>query len=97
LEKKTQLVDGEEKENITYYFIDKENFVAIVVEQTIVAGPMAGKVSQTVMSDYQEVEGLYFPFSINQQVDGVGGSEIVISAIELNPAVEETVFMFPAE
>jgi len=97
LTKKTQLVDGKEVENIMYYFMDKENFVPIVVEQPIVSGPMAGKTSVTIMSDYQEVDGLYFAFSISQEVDGMGGNEIVISDVELNPTVDENVFAFPGE
>lgn len=95
--KKTQLVDGEEKENIIYYYMDKENFVPIVVEQPIISGQMAGQTSITIMSDYQEIDGLYFAFSIKQEVEGMGGSEIVISEIEINPTVEDTVFAFPVE
>ncbi len=95
--KNTQLVDGKETENIMYYYMDKESFVPIVVEQPIVSGPMAGQTSTTIMSDYQEVDGLYFAFSIMQEVDGMGGSEIVVTEVELNPTVDESVFTFPGE
>ncbi len=97
LTKKDQLVDGKETENVIYYFIDKENFVPIVVEQPIVSGELAGQTSVTVMSDYQEADGLYFAFSINQMVEGMGGSEIVISSVEINPDVDDSIFAFPGE
>ena len=64
-------------------------------EQEIHAGPMKGNVSQTVFSDYQEVDGLYFPISLTQQVEGMGGQEIVIESVVINPEVEDELFNFP--
>jgi len=93
--KSTQMVDGEEKENIVYYYMDKENFVPIMEEQEIFSGPMKGKISQTLHSDYQEVGDLYFAFSMTQQVEGMGGQEIVIESIELNIEIEDSLFTFP--
>ena len=93
--KKNQIIDGEEVEQVIYYFMDKESFIPIMQEQEIHAGPMKGNVSQTVFSDYQEVDGLYFPFSLTQQVEGMGGQEIVIESVVINPEVEDELFNFP--
>ena len=95
--KKTQLVDGEEKENIVYYYFDKENFVPIMQEQEMMSGQMKGQIAQTLFSDYQEVDGLYFPFSLTYQTEGGGGQTISVESMELNPEVEDSVFAFPTE
>ena len=63
-----KLNEGKEIDDVTYYYFDKENFIPIVVETTISMGPMAGKTAQTVFSDYDEVDGLYFPFSIKEKL-----------------------------
>lgn len=96
---KKQLVDGKEKDNITYYYIDKENFVPIMVETTVPAGPMAGKKSQTILSDYQEVDGLYFPHSIQEKVEGneAVSQSITFDKILVNPKVDKTLFDFKEE
>lgn len=95
--KKTQLVDGEEKENIVYYYFDKENFVPIMQEQEMMSGQMKGQIAQTLFSDYQEVEGLYFPFAITYQTEGGAGQTIEVESMELNPEVEDSVFAYPTE
>ncbi|MDX2362436.1 MAG: outer membrane lipoprotein-sorting protein [Crocinitomicaceae bacterium] len=96
LTKNTQLVEGTEVENVVYYYIDKENFIPIVVETTIMAGEMKGQVVETLFSDYQEVEGLYFPFAITNQT-AMGSFVLQIESIELNPEVEDEMFAYPAE
>jgi hypothetical protein len=48
--------------------------------------------STSGFSDYQEVGGLYFPFSISQ-----GGQPIVMKEIVLNPEVDAALFAFPEE
>lgn len=91
-----QMVDGKEEPTIAYYYFDKENFVPIVVEREIKSGPGAGMVGQTKMSDYQEVDGLYFPFSSLQGAkDQPGGQTITFKEVILNPEIDDSVFAFP--
>lgn len=97
LTKGTMLVDGEEKDNIAYYFFDKENYIPVMIEQEIMSGPMAGQKAITEFSDYQEVEGLYFPFSVTQKTESGDGQTIEFDEVELNPEVEEGFFSFPGE
>jgi hypothetical protein len=61
------------------------------------SGQMKGKISQTVYSDYQSVDGLYFAFSMNQKIKDGGGQAIQFDAIELNKEVDDKIFMYPAE
>ncbi len=95
LTKKPILVDGEDVENVSYYFFDTENFVVVQQESEMVTGEMKGEISVTMLSDYQEVDGLMFPFSISQGVKDGESQAIEIIEIELNPEVEDEMFQFP--
>ncbi len=90
-------VDGKEEENVSYYFFDTENFVPLVVQNEIKSGQLKGKVSESKFSDYQEVEGLYFPFSLTQGIKGQPGQAISIDKIEINPVIDNKEFEFPEE
>ena len=91
-----KLNEGKEIDDVTYYYFDKENFIPIVVETTISMGPMAGKTAQTVFSDYDEVDGLYFPFSIKEKLkDGEGqGQTVTMEKIEINVEEDPALFDF---
>jgi hypothetical protein len=95
LDKKTELSDGEEVPNIDYYYIDKENNVAIMVETEITSGEMKGSISQTKMSDYQEVDGVYIPFSNTDGIKDQMSQAIQWETVEINPVVDENIFVFP--
>ena len=95
LTKNPTKVDGVETENVSYYFFDVESNVPVMQESEIKEGPGKGQIQQIKLSDYQEVEGLMFPFSISQGVKGQGGQPIVISAILVNPKVDNSEFKYP--
>lgn len=97
LTKEPMMVDGKEEESVEFYFFDKESFVPIAVQSEIKSGPAKGMISQVTMSDYDEVDGLYFPFSMSEGVKGSPGAGITISKIELNPQVDDKEFMFPEQ
>lgn len=88
-------VNGEEVEDVTFYYFETENMVPIAQENEIKQGPMAGKMQLVTMSDYQEVDGLYFPFSMTQGLKGQPGSGITIESITINPEVDESKFVYP--
>jgi outer membrane lipoprotein-sorting protein len=95
LTRKPITVDGNKEENTAFYFIDAENYVTLLVEQEVKSGPMKGKISQTSMSDYQEVDGLLFPFTMGQGVKDMGSQPLQITKIELNPTIDSKTFQFP--
>ena len=95
LTKKPMVVDGEEVPNVSIYYFDSENFVPIMVHEEVMSGPGKGMIMESKMSDYQEVEGLYFPFSMTQGVNDQPGQPITIESIELNPSVDDSEFNFP--
>lgn len=97
LTKKPQIVDGKEVENVEYYYFDTDSNILIAVEAEITSGPAKGAISQAMFSDYQEVDGLYFPFSLTQGVKDQGSQPLEITKITTNPDVSGRNFSFPEE
>jgi outer membrane lipoprotein-sorting protein len=91
LTQKSVIVDGKEEPTISFHYFGEDG-VPIIVETIMNMGPAKGQMSTSGYSDYQEVDGLYFPFSISQ-----GGQPIVMKEIILNPDVDKTFFAFPEE
>jgi outer membrane lipoprotein-sorting protein len=89
------LVEGSEVPNIEYYYFDKDNFIPIMVETEINSGEMKGQISQTKLSDYQEVNGVILPFSTTSGMKDGQSQTIQFDKIEINPAVDESKFAFP--
>lgn len=90
-------VDGKMEEDVSFYFFDTENFIPLVVQSEIKSGQYKGQMSESKFSDYDEVEGLYFPFSLTQGLKGQEGQAITFDKIEINPVVEDKEFVFPEE
>lgn len=90
LTQKPMMMNGTEVPNVSFHYFDTENFVPIVVETEMREGPMKGQMGVSTFSDYQEVDGLYFPFSISMQGQGITMKEIV-----LNPEIDMAMFAFP--
>jgi len=97
LTKEPITIDGKKEDSVSFYFFDTENYVPIVVHSEIKSGQAKGKMSESKLSDYQEVDGIYFPFSMTQGLKGQPGQSITITKIELNPTIEDSAFEFPEE
>lgn len=97
LTKEPITVDGNKEENISFYYFDIDNFVPIVMEKEIKSGPSKGQIIQVKFSDYQEVDGMYFPFSFSQGLKDQEGQTFTIEKIELNPTVDDSAFEFPKD
>lgn len=95
--KKPMLVDGEEVDNVEYYYFDQESFIPLKTETEIPSGPEKGKMGITLYSDYQEVDGLYFAFSMTMKTEDTDGQLIEFETIELNPVVADDFFSMPVE
>ena len=95
LTKEPKTVDGKKEDDITFYFFDTENYVPIAIQTEVREGPGKGMIMEITMSDYQEVEGLYLPFSQTQGIKDQPSIPLIIDSIELNPTIEEKEFKFP--
>ena len=95
--KKPVKIDGKEEENFSYYFFDKENNVPIMSRSTIKKGQGKGAIVETFMSDYQEVNGIFFPFTMEVKYNGQTGQSIVLEKVEMNIDITDKDFAFPVE
>lgn len=95
LTKEPRTIDGVKTEDVNYYFFEVESFVPIGQESEINRGQAKGQIGQTKLSDYKEVDGLYFPYSMTQGVKGGEGQPLIIESIEINPTVTDADFAFP--
>lgn len=95
LTKKPMMVDGKEEENSSYYFFDKDSGVMLMSTTEAKAGPTKGMKIESLMSDYQEVNGIYFPFSMEQKVNGQTMMSMTINKIDVNGTIDDKMFAFP--
>jgi outer membrane lipoprotein-sorting protein len=95
LTKEPKTIEGKKEDDITFYFFDTENYVPIAIQTEVKQGPGKGMIMEITMSDYQEVDGLYFPFSQTQGMKGQPSTPLIIESIELNPSIDEKEFKFP--
>jgi len=85
-----------DKEDVTeIYYFDAENYVPIVVASYVRSGPAKGQESRTYLSDYQDVNGLMLPFSIESKLNGQTAQKMTFEKIALNESVNDTMFAFP--
>lgn len=85
-------VNGEIKENIEYYYFDKDNYIPVMSEGLVEEGYGAGKMTQSVYSNFEEVDGIYFPFSISNKMDGEENSSLEIKKIVINEKFSDADF-----
>ncbi len=90
--KKPTTLAGVKSDDVIFYYFETENNLAIATETEIKEGQMKGQKSTSTMSDYQEVNGLFFPFSMNQ-----GGQDMKVKKITLNPEFDEKTLEFPTK
>lgn len=88
-------VNGKEIEDVTFFYFHMEDFVPIVQDSEVKQGPQAGTIGRTTQSDYDEVGGLYFPFTLSQGMKDGPLFPFKIKSIEVNPEVDESVFKYP--
>ncbi len=81
--------------NVEYHYFDKENYVVIMTKKAISDGPQKGQDVETYLSDYQEVDGIYFPYFIETKIAGQPFSKITIESVEINPEVDMAMFDYP--
>ncbi len=90
-------VDGKSEEDISFYYFETENYVPIAMQSAVKFGQMKGMTQEVTMSDYQEVDGLYFAFAMTQGIKDGQSQPFTIESIELNPEVNDEAFAFPEE
>lgn len=87
-------VSGEDNYDLTYYF-DQEYMVPIMTMATIKSGLQKGATVETYLSDYQEIDDIVMPMFLEVKFNGSSMQRITISEVELNPEVQEELFVLP--
>lgn len=95
LEKQSVIMNGEEISNNAIYLFDKNTYLPYKRSSMADAGPTKGMSTETIFSNYKEVEGLRFPYLIEQRVNGVSQASMNFEMVEINPPIEDESFKFP--
>lgn len=86
LVKEPLTINGNKVEDISYYYFDTQNYNPVKIEGIL----PNGEPSTFRLSDYQDVQGLSFPFIIKQD-----STVIQVKSIIINPDIDGKVFEFP--
>jgi outer membrane lipoprotein-sorting protein len=83
--------------DVRTYFLDTDSFLEIKIEsQTTVRGTV--QESELYFGDYEKVDGMYFPFAVEQGPKGGSAASRVnytISKIEINLPLDDSLFAMP--
>lgn len=88
-------IDGKEEVNMSEYYFDKDSYVPIMSRSYELTGEMKGKSAETYYSDYDEVDGYIFPFTITQKFEGQQVFSVTMEEVLLNEELETSVFAYP--
>lgn len=82
--------------DIRAYYLDTDSYLPLKVEQTtMIRG--AARETFTIPGDYKEVEGLVFPFSVENGRKGSDNRQkVTFEKFELGPAIDDARFKMPA-
>jgi outer membrane lipoprotein-sorting protein len=83
--------------NVEYHFFDTEYYIPVMVRTIAKAGPTKGQAAETFVSEYQEVDGMMIPHSIETKMGGQSVMKIAINTVTLNPELADEAFAFPGE
>ncbi|MEP6260573.1 MAG: outer membrane lipoprotein-sorting protein [Gillisia sp.] len=83
-------INGEQQESVLIYYFDEKTFLPVSKSSEIMIDGKYEEINQSYLSNYKEVKGLLFPFTIIES-----GQEIKIITIELDPEIDPVIFDFP--
>ena len=88
---KLTLKDGD----IRYYYLDADSFLEIKIEtQMKIRG--AVQYHETMLGDYEQIDGVYFPFSIQTVETGTDDwQRLAVEKIEVNVSLDDSLFSPP--
>jgi hypothetical protein len=81
--------------DVRYYYLDADSYLELKLEiQTTIRGAL--QESETYYGDYEQVNGIYYPFALEQAQKGSASrAQISVVKIEQNIPLEDTHFMMP--
>jgi len=92
--KKPKLSEGKPVDNIVTYFIDKSSNGLVMTRSVSQEASSKGAVIETLFSDYQEVAGIFIPFSMTVRMAGGPGQTIKFEKAEANVTISDNEFAY---
>ena len=81
---------------VQHYYFDTEFYVPIKVETRRMIRGTEVEMEQ-ILGDYKQVDGVYFPFSVESGPKGGSfHSTVTLEKIEINPVIDDSRFTMPA-
>jgi hypothetical protein len=82
--------------DIRYYYLDSDSYLELKVEiQTTIRGAL--QESELYYGDYEQVNGIYYPFAVEQAQKGSSSrQQFSVEKIEQNVDLDDSVFTMPA-
>ena len=81
--------------DLRYYYLDADSFLELKIEtQRLIRG--AVQYRDTILGDYEEVSGLYFPFAMDTGEKGdPNRAKITVEKVEVNVPLNDSIFSLP--
>ena len=82
--------------DIRYYYLDTDSYIELKVEiQTTIRGAL--QESELYYGDYEQVNGIYYPFAVEQAQKGSSSrQQFSVEKIEQNVDLDDALFTMPA-
>ena len=82
--------------DVRYYYLDTDSYLELKVEvQTTIRGAL--QESELYYGDYEQVNGVYYPFSVEQAQKGSSSrQQFSVEKIEQNVDLDDSLFAMPA-
>jgi hypothetical protein len=82
--------------DVRYYYLDADSFLELKEEiQTTIRGAL--QESELYFGDYEQVNGIYYPFAVEQAQKGSSSrAQFSVEKIEQNLDLDDTLFSMPA-
>jgi len=82
--------------DVRYYYLDTDSYLELKVEvQTTIRGAL--QESELYYGDYEQVNGIYYPFAVEQAQKGSSSrQQFSVEKIEQNVELEDSLFAMPA-
>lgn len=95
LKKTPTLQDGVETDNISVLYIDATTYFLLLTETEQNSGPNQGQPLRAYLSDYREVDGLWYPFVSKMAYGDQIFQVLTTEEVKFNEALSEEEFVFP--
>ena len=81
--------------DIELHYFDQNDFVPIKMEMKIETGQAAGQSVETFFSEYEEIDGLVMPKSMEVKMAGQTVQKITFKEVAFNEDMEDDYFAYP--